>query len=101
MSRSEHWAISVPKADLLCPICRDIIRDVYCTPCGHSFCYACIMRNLEHRQLCPCCSQFVTKDKLYPNTLLAKVRARGSRGFVRPLSAPPSHECGNGWGGGG
>ena len=70
------WNISVPHGDLTCPICRDLISDVYSAPCGHSFCYNCIIKNLEHRPLCPCCNAFVTKDKIYPNITLTKVNQR-------------------------
>mmetsp|Transcript_12120 Transcript_12120/g.34092 ORF Transcript_12120/g.34092 Transcript_12120/m.34092 type:complete len:599 (-) Transcript_12120:191-1987(-) len=69
-------SICVPRSDLACPICRDTISDVYSTPCGHSFCYSCILQSLEHRPLCPCCSSYVTKEKLYPNALLSKLIRR-------------------------
>lgn len=66
--------ITVSRSDLACPICRETIHDVYSAPCGHSFCYECIVQNLQHRPLCPCCSSYMTKDNLYPNALLDKVR---------------------------
>lgn len=59
--------------DLLCPICMQIIKDAFLTACGHSFCYMCIITHLRNKSDCPCCSQHLTNNQLYPNFLLDKV----------------------------
>ena len=59
--------------DFLCPICMQIIKDAFLTACGHSFCYMCIVTHLRHKSDCPCCSQPLTIQNLFPNFLLDKV----------------------------
>lgn len=59
--------------DLLCPICMQVIKDAFLTACGHSFCYMCIITHLRNKNDCPCCSQHLTNNQLYPNFLLDKV----------------------------
>lgn len=59
--------------DFLCPICMQIIKDAFLTACGHSFCYMCIITHLRNKSDCPCCSQHLTNNQLYPNFLLDKV----------------------------
>lgn len=68
--------------DLLCPICMQIIKDAFLTSCGHSFCYMCIITHLRNKSDCPCCSQFLTNNQLFPNILLDKV------GSISSLLAP-------------
>ena len=60
--------------DLACPICMERLRDPFVTPCGHSFCYTCITTHLHNKSVCPCCSEYLTPDKVFPNFLLSKVR---------------------------
>jgi hypothetical protein len=40
-----------------CNICFTIIGQTnFCvTPCGHSFCFDCIMQSINYRNTCPCC----------------------------------------------
>jgi hypothetical protein len=72
----EHVSGELEK-DFLCPICMQTIRDAFLTACGHSFCYSCINTHLQNRQNCPCCSQFLTAEQLFPNFLLNKVSDSG------------------------
>lgn len=65
--------VSEVDKDLLCPICMQIIKDAFLTFCGHSFCYMCIITHLRNKSDCPCCSQFLTHNQLFPNLLLDKV----------------------------
>ena len=60
--------------DFMCPICMDPMKDAFLTSCGHSFCYTCITTHLQNRSNCPCCSQYLTKDQIFPNFALDKVR---------------------------
>lgn len=41
-----------------CPICLDDInvKNNYCiTPCGHEFCFKCLMKSISNNNQCPCC----------------------------------------------
>lgn len=60
--------------DLRCPICMGVIKDAFLTACGHSFCYMCIVTHLNNKSDCPCCGIYLTKNQLYPNFLLNKVK---------------------------
>lgn len=54
--------------DFLCPICFDIIEEAHMTKCGHSFCYKCILKNLERSTRCPKCNFTIeNKDQIFPN----------------------------------
>lgn len=57
-----------------CPICLSTLADPFVTPCGHTFCYGCISAHLAAAKNCPSCLRYLTKDLIYPNFLLAKVR---------------------------
>ena len=59
--------------DMLCPICMQIIKDAFLTTCGHSFCYMCIVTHLRNKSDCPCCSNFIRSNSIFPNILLDKV----------------------------
>lgn len=59
--------------DFLCPICFQSMEDAFLTCCGHSFCYTCIKTHLKNRNNCPCCTQYLTIDQLWPNLILGKV----------------------------
>ncbi|KAA6423733.1 MAG: ubiquitin ligase COP1 [Trebouxia sp. A1-2] len=59
--------------DFSCPICMSMIRDPFVTDCGHTFCFQCISMHLVNKKSCPCCSTYVTADKIHPNFLLHKV----------------------------
>ncbi|KAK8517265.1 hypothetical protein V6N11_044634 [Hibiscus sabdariffa] len=59
--------------DMLCPICMQIMKDAFMTACGHSFCYMCILTHLRNKSDCPCCSRYLTNDRIFPNFLLNKL----------------------------
>lgn len=60
--------------DFLCPICMEVMKDAFLTPCGHSFCYMCIVTHLRDKSDCPCCGRHLTVKCLYPNFPLDKVQ---------------------------
>ena len=68
-------ALGLREDDLCCPICMAILTDPFVTSCGHSFCFSCITTHLQNRNSCPSCSNFLTKDHIFPNFLLNKVRS--------------------------
>jgi len=40
-----------------CPICYEVIQSTNAcvTPCGHSFCFNCVIHSLQNADTCPCC----------------------------------------------
>ncbi|KAL1205753.1 E3 ubiquitin-protein ligase COP1 [Cardamine amara subsp. amara] len=74
--------------DWLCPICMQIIKDAFLTACGHSFCYMCIITHLRNKSDCPCCSQHLTNNQLYPNFLLDKLLKKTSARHVSKTASP-------------
>lgn len=64
--------------EMMCPICMQIMNDVFLTACGHSFCYMCIVTHLQNKRACPCCSVCLTVKQLYPNFLLNKLLMKTS-----------------------
>ena len=48
---------TVTKEELECCICYDVIgeQNNCTTPCGHKFCFVCMMKTLETNNTCPCC----------------------------------------------
>ena len=47
----------ITKEELECCICYDVIgeQNNCTTPCGHKFCFVCMMKTLETNNTCPCC----------------------------------------------
>ncbi|KAF5826418.1 PUA-like domain-containing protein [Dunaliella salina] len=48
-------ALSQHADDCECTLCLKLLFEPVTTPCGHSFCRACLMRALDHRSRCPVC----------------------------------------------
>ena len=64
-------------SELLCPICLDIMTDVYITICGHSFCHGCIVKSFDLTNKCPKCSMpFENRQCIFPNTTLNTLVAK-------------------------
>ncbi|XP_030929830.1 E3 ubiquitin-protein ligase COP1 [Quercus lobata] len=77
--------------DFLCPICMQMIKDAFLTACGHSFCYMCIVTHLRHKSDCPCCSQPLTIQNLFPNFLLDKLLKKASAQQISKTASPVEH----------
>jgi hypothetical protein len=48
-----------------CPICYETIpstNNLCTTPCGHSFCFKCMVKCLQHGNTCPCCREILQED---------------------------------------
>ncbi|KAI9168634.1 hypothetical protein H9P43_008007 [Blastocladiella emersonii ATCC 22665] len=56
-----HYA-GAPNANLVCPICTLPFLDAESTPCGHTFCAACLRRSLASNAACPACRAECTRD---------------------------------------
>ena len=73
MTSAAAELLGLTESDFACPICMSMIKDPFVTDCGHSFCFQCITTHLVHKKSCPCCSSYMTADKVHPNFLLHKV----------------------------
>ncbi|KAI7898583.1 WD40-repeat-containing domain protein [Cokeromyces recurvatus] len=71
--QSKESATDALDEELACPICQDIMKEVYATKCGHSFCYFCISRHLRNQEDCPMCRSKLFKTEIYPNFQLNKL----------------------------
>ncbi|CAI5517779.1 unnamed protein product, partial [Closterium sp. Naga37s-1] len=67
------------------------MRDAFLTACGHSFCYSCITTHLHHKRNCPCCSQFLTLDQLFPNFTLNKLLKKATATQMVSTASPSQH----------
>lgn len=48
----------------ICPLCYDVRKNTACTPCGHLFCWDCIMKNCLIKEECPQCRKNVKPNKI-------------------------------------
>ncbi|KAI9026597.1 WD40-repeat-containing domain protein [Phycomyces nitens] len=85
---SEKKTLSLPKNgtvdeysddDLACPICHEIMKDVFMTVCGHSYCHVCISQHIKMNSDCPLCRANVSPNKVYPNFQLNRVAEQRTR----------------------
>jgi hypothetical protein len=50
--------VNINKNEETCPICFDVLtqnKNVCSTPCGHTFCFGCIIKHLNNGTACPYC----------------------------------------------
>ncbi|XP_061108779.1 E3 ubiquitin-protein ligase TRIM21-like [Conger conger] len=81
---------------LQCSICLDVFTNPASTPCGHSFCMACIGRFWDGSRVCRCplCKEvFSARPRLHINRTLKGIAelvkgAPGRAGWAEPLPAP-------------
>lgn len=53
--------------DLDCTLCLKLLYKPITTPCGHSFCRACLLQAMDHRNKCPICRTVLfVSPKTYP-----------------------------------
>ena len=54
-----------------CPICLDILHEPVASPCGHAFCYDCVMQSLAYSMACPVCRRPIASHRVLrrPETL--------------------------------
>ncbi|CAH9130787.1 unnamed protein product [Cuscuta epithymum] len=79
--------------DVQCPICMQVVKDAFLTPCGHNFCYMCIVTHLKNKNDCPCCSQYLTTKQLYPNFLLNKLLMKTTTHQISKTALPVEQFC--------
>ncbi|XP_031130639.1 E3 ubiquitin-protein ligase COP1-like [Ipomoea triloba] len=93
VAQAQQMAIPAPEKeeadkDVLCPICMQVIKDAFLTPCGHSFCYMCIITHLKNKSDCPCCSHYLTAKQLYPNFVLNKLLTKTTARQIAKTALP-------------
>ena len=49
-----------------CSLCWDSRKDTSCTPCGHLFCWHCILQWLQTKHECPLCRESVQPSRIVP-----------------------------------
>ncbi|XP_041673044.1 bloodthirsty-related gene family, member 2 [Cheilinus undulatus] len=82
----------LPEKHFLCPLCKDIFSSPVTTPCGHSFCLACLSNYWSRHQsrYCPHCKRvFADRPDLSINRILADVSDNFKK--TRP-EKPPEEE---------
>ncbi|KAM3132075.1 hypothetical protein pb186bvf_015819 [Paramecium bursaria] len=47
-----------------CKLCYDEATNLTCTSCGHLFCWTCILKWLQTKQICPICRQPIKPNQL-------------------------------------
>lgn len=57
-------------SDFSCPVCFSLIEEAHITKCGHTYCYACIVKSIEIQKRCPKCNFALNSDEIFPNFLL-------------------------------
>jgi len=58
--------------DYLCSICYEILNEPTLLKCGHTFCKACIYREIDIHQRCPLCRFSVNSfEQTSPNTAIS------------------------------
>ena len=55
--------------ELECVLCLKLFHEPITTPCGHTFCRACLFRALDHSQGCPLCRSPVVLLPDHPVTI--------------------------------
>ncbi|KAG1152364.1 hypothetical protein G6F37_000224 [Rhizopus arrhizus] len=59
--------------ELCCLLCQNIMKEVFATSCGHSFCYECINEHIQHQNDCPSCRSRLSRSDIYPNFQLNRL----------------------------
>jgi Lon protease-like protein len=67
----------LPQDNLECPTCFSIYLSPITTPCGHTFCFNCLLRSLDHSHLCPICrSSLPSPNYIWVSKIFNKVLSK-------------------------
>eukprot|EP00002_Diphylleia_rotans_P018822 TRINITY_DN3643_c0_g1_i1.p1 TRINITY_DN3643_c0_g1~~TRINITY_DN3643_c0_g1_i1.p1 ORF type:complete len:1097 (+),score=184.21 TRINITY_DN3643_c0_g1_i1:47-3337(+) len=61
------------EADFSCNLCKNLLREPFMLPCGHSFCYLCLRKHFETKEFCPSCNKPASIERMFPNFHLEKI----------------------------
>ncbi|SJM82815.1 related to Peroxisome biogenesis factor 10 [Zygosaccharomyces bailii] len=56
----------IPPSSRKCILCLSEMMDPSCAPCGHLFCWSCIMNWCKEREECPLCRQRCLRQQILP-----------------------------------
>lgn len=56
----------IPPANRSCMLCLDLMKDPSCGPCGHLYCWSCILEWCNERSECPLCRSPLQDNQLIP-----------------------------------
>ncbi|XP_068458674.1 E3 ubiquitin-protein ligase TRIM21-like isoform X2 [Clinocottus analis] len=79
----------------LCSICLDVFTHPVSTPCGHTFCKACITQhwNINVPSQCPNCNKmFSTRPELQVNTFISEMAAQFRQSAQQEASSSSSEQ---------
>ncbi|XP_066545262.1 RING finger protein 151 [Amia ocellicauda] len=65
-----------PDYDLICTICRGVLRCPVRVACNHVFCKRCILQWLKRQETCPCCRKPVNQSLMFVMYKLSKAISR-------------------------
>ncbi|XP_051958603.1 RING finger protein 151-like [Xyrauchen texanus] len=57
--------VNTPDADLICVICRAVLRCPVRLKCNHVFCKECILQWMKRQVKCPCCRQSIDQNQMF------------------------------------
>lgn len=89
------------KSNFSCAICLSITEEPCMTPCGHLFCYDCLMQwiNLNHNSICPKCRNEFTQDSIVHiangYSTKHKKNIKYKKKILKPSIAPQNMVYGN------
>ncbi|KAL2092252.1 hypothetical protein ACEWY4_012050 [Coilia grayii] len=90
ISISELFTRLLSEDQFWCPICKEVLEDPVCIPCGHSYCRLCITSDWEqpNKEGVFACSQcqetYSTRPQYYVNSVVVEVLKRGKYSPVLP-----------------
>ncbi|XP_047461457.1 E3 ubiquitin-protein ligase TRIM39-like [Mugil cephalus] len=96
---SLSFIASLPEDHFQCSICMNVFSDPVTTPCGHSFCKACLSQHWGDGELCHCpkCNKrFYAMPEFSTNTLIAEISDQIKRRKVEAVEvtdAPGLVKC--------
>ncbi|KAJ7984703.1 hypothetical protein DPEC_G00357500 [Dallia pectoralis] len=68
--------VEAPDHDLLCTICRCVLRCPVKVACNHVFCKTCILQWLRRQETCPCCRKPINPSCMFVMYGLSKTISR-------------------------
>ncbi|KAI9559269.1 hypothetical protein GHT06_016058 [Daphnia sinensis] len=65
-SSNENFGGATASTVAKCSLCWDSRKNTACTPCGHLFCWHCILQWLQTKHECPLCRESVQPSRIVP-----------------------------------